>query len=99
MTTAARIEAVNTLATVLLGLYDHGPATVSDAVRVGLERLIMSKGKTPTGLSRAMGKSHTWALRKVDPTQPQSRACTLGDVAEILDFLGATPQELLDACI
>lgn len=99
MTTETETPALTTetLAQALLGHYNPEPATVDAETRGRLSKLIGSKGFTLTGLARAMGKSHTWILRKLDPDQPNPRPCTLEDVAAILSFLGATPADLTAA--
>lgn len=85
------------LAASLNGHYDPGPSTVDELTRSRLEALISARGYTLTGLARAMGRSHTWILRKLDPAQANPRPCTVGDVAEILTFLEASPEDLTAA--
>lgn len=87
----------NDLAGALAGHFDAGPATVDERTRARLAALIQAKGYTLTGIARAMGKSHTWLLRKLDPEQGTIRPCTLEDVAEVLAFLEATAEDLIAA--
>lgn len=87
----------NDLAAALGGHYDPGPATVDELTRKRLAALIAARGYTITGVARAMGKSHTWLLRKIDPDQGTIRTCTLDDVAEVLAFLEATADDLIAA--
>jgi hypothetical protein len=86
-----------TLAGALAGHFDAGQATVDELTRKRLASLITVKGYTLTGIARAMGKSHTWLLRKLDPTQGTIRPCTLEDVGEVLAFLKASSDELIAA--
>jgi len=79
------------------GHFDAAAATVDELTRTRLAKLIAAKGFTLTGLARAMNRSHTWILRKLDPDQPAPRPCTVQDVSTILDFLEATPEDLIAA--
>ena len=71
----------------LAGRFDPTDAHVDQPTREALAALIAAKGYSLTGLARAMKRSHTWLLRKLDPDQASPRPTTLGDVAEVLSFL------------
>lgn len=62
--------------------------TFGDTTRARLRALIAAKGYSLTGLARAMNRSHTWILRKLDPATKEPRPLELGDVDGILAFLG-----------
>jgi len=85
------------LSKALAGHYDATGAIVDELTRRRLAALIASKGFTLTGLARAMDRSHTWMLRKLDPEQESPRPCTVGDVSEVLAFLKASPNDLIAA--
>lgn len=78
------------LATLLDGHFtppDRAKAILDPAARAKLAALVDASSYTLTGLARAMGRSHTWALRKLDPEAAEPRPCTLADAVEILTFL------------
>lgn len=70
--------------------------TFGDTTKARLRALIAAKGFTLTGLARAMNRSHTWILRKLDPATKEPRPLELGDVDAILAFLGE-PATVLQA--
>lgn len=93
--TPAEPTTLDAAAALLAGHFDPAPAVVDETILSRLALLIEARGYSLTGLARAMGRSHTWVLRKLDPAHPSARACTLVDVVEILDALGASPEDLM----
>ena len=64
-------------------------------IKARLRALIDARSYSLTGLARAMGRSHTWILRKLDPATREPRPLELGDVDAILSFLGEPPAVIL----
>jgi len=84
---------------VAVALADHiQPGPLDDVACTGLAKLIADRGHTLTGLARKMDKPHTWLLRKLDMARDKRWACSAEDAAEVLTFLGASPQDILAAC-
>lgn len=67
----------------------------STILRARLAALIELNGHSLTGLARAMDRSHTWLLRKLDTDTAEPRPLTVEDMDAVLGFLGAPPAALL----
>ncbi len=73
---------------------DTDTDTFDAQLQVRLRALIEGKGYSLSGLARAMKRSHTWALRKLDPGSSDPRPLLTSDVDEILTFLELPPSAL-----
>lgn len=68
---------------------------ISTILRTRLLALLELHGYSITGIAKAMGRSHTWLLRKLDPEQAATRPLTVSDLDEVLAHLGLEPDVLL----
>lgn len=69
--------------------------TIDSILRTRVQALLTKHDLTATGAAKAMGRSHTWLLRKLDPAREDSRPLMVADLTEVLDHLGEPPAALL----
>jgi hypothetical protein len=75
------------------------PVTTTTVIVARVNAHLARRGLSATGLARAMGRSHTWLLRKLDPNQAEGRPIMLEDLDTVAAHLGITGAELLAPCL
>lgn len=90
-----------TRAAILASLEAHMPVKIPTdthpEITASIRAHMAARGMSATGLARAMKRSHTWILRKLDLEHPEARGLTTADLAAIATHLGITAAELLTA--